>query len=173
VLAFSLRRLTATYSVSVRSPCNCSSPGAQQRGATQQRGSSVNDTLRTSIECERSPKYPHARHQQSRAGQILSKSTFADTGEGSGVRARPRGRRRERWWKVSRNVTYNPTSARREVHKRKARTVCARRVRKAAVRRLVNAGPSGAPTRISHGFARPSPQKVSSAAYPPTRYRDG
>jgi hypothetical protein len=36
------------------------------------------------------------------------------------------------------------------VHRRKARTVCARRVTKAAVRRLVEAGSSGTPTRTSH-----------------------
>jgi hypothetical protein len=156
----------------VRALCSSSLPAAQQRGATQQRGSSVNDTLRTSNECERSPEYPHLRHQQSRAGKRLSKSTFAGTGEGSGVRARPRGRR-ERLWKVSRNATYNPTSARSVVHKRKARTVYARRVRKAAVRRLVKAGSPSTPTRISHGFARPSLQKLSPPAYPPTRYRVG
>ena len=156
----------------MRAPCSSSLPASQQRGATQQRGSSVNDTLRTSNECERSPEYPHPRYQQSRGGKRVGRSTFAGTGEGSGVRARPRGRR-ERWWKVSRSTTYNPKSARSVVHKRKARTVCARRVRKAAVRRLVKAGSSGTPTRISHGFARPSLQVVSPAAYPPTRYRDG
>jgi hypothetical protein len=57
---------------------------------------------------------------------------------------------------VSRSLTYRPTNIRREVHERHARTACAGRVRKAAVRRLVKAGSIGTPTRISHGFARPS-----------------
>jgi ribosomal protein S3 len=57
---------------------------------------------------------------------------------------------------MSGNATYNPPIARREVYKRKARTVCARRVMKVAVRRVVKAGSIGTPTRISHGFARPS-----------------
>jgi len=102
----------------------------------QQRGSSLDDTLRPSNECESSPEYPHARHRQSRAGQRLSMSTFAGTGEGSGVRACPLGRQ-ERWWKVLRSATYRLTSVRRELQNRMARTACAR---KAVVRRLVKAG---------------------------------
>jgi hypothetical protein len=49
----------------------------------QQRGSSLDDNLQTSNECERSPVYPHARHQHSRVGQRLSMPTFAGAGEGS------------------------------------------------------------------------------------------
>jgi hypothetical protein len=59
-------------------------------------------------------------------------------------------------------------TVRREVHKRKVRTACARWVRKAAVRRLVEAGSIRTPTKISHGFARPSLQKHSTCIVPGT-----
>jgi hypothetical protein len=47
---------------------------------------------------------------------------------------------------------------------RKARTVCARRVRKAAARRLDKAGSLGTPTRISHGFTYNVPSTVTAGA---------